>query len=459
VSISAAVIGIMTVVAANTRAAAADDAPPQAAVCVPQGDSGERVVDPLRLVRWAITTSNLSDQALDTNGDGDTLLSEKQLALTDPAYCDHPDRHCDAADAVAQRQIHQRLATFVRAEDGNYRFERIRRPDPAERDGAPYLSEQLEQPGSSFQVGETLAVPGRYVRVVCVDQPPAAVAEQERAPAARDGAAPGRLPIRTGFRLTGKLEDLGKDRSKLRAIAPAELSISGDLQQNQTTYFVDLFAGYEIELGQDDRTNFSAIPFFQFERRFNRTRTDIDKIGAGGKFLMTTVSERLGSTQFAVSPFYLTDTKGGRQIFTTQFRASPSLPERYGVPIGYAKEFGGLLWELDVDGLAETGRVFRATDTSGPLAPGEFLRTGGHLSLKLQGSEDTPLERLDLDLAYKYLYGITGPLEHFHRFDATLSYLLPGTERYRIGFSYTVGRADDTLQYQDFWSTVLGVRF
>jgi hypothetical protein len=85
VSISAALIGIIIVVPANTRAAKADDTPPQAAVCVPQGDSGERVVDPLRLVRWGIRTSNLSDQALDTNGNGDTLLAEKQLALTDPA--------------------------------------------------------------------------------------------------------------------------------------------------------------------------------------------------------------------------------------------------------------------------------------------------------------------------------------------------------------------------------------
>ena len=273
-------------------------------MCVSQGDGGERVVDPLRLVVWAIKASDLSDQALDTNGDGDTLLAEKQLALTDPAYCGHPERHCDAADAAAQKQIHQRLAAFVRAEDGNYRFERIRRPDHLERDRAPYLNEGLEQPGSSFQVGETLAVPARYVRVACLDRlpppvaeqgrPPTPVAEQERAPAA--DAAPGRLPIRTGFRLTGALADLGKDRSNLRAIAPAEFSISGDLQQKQTTYFVNLFAGYEIDLGQQDRSNFSAIPFFQFERRFNRTATDIDKIGGGAKFLMTTVSENLGAT-------------------------------------------------------------------------------------------------------------------------------------------------------------------
>jgi hypothetical protein len=456
---SAALIAIIIVLPANVRAAGADDDPPKAAICVPEEDSSGRVVDPLRLVRWALTTSNLSDQALDTNGDGDTLLSEKQLALADPAYCEHLEKHCDSADAVAQRQIHQRLATFVHAESVDYRFERIRRPDPAERDSAPYLNEEFEDPGSSFQVGETLAVPARYVRVVCLDRPPAAVAEQEGAPAASDGAAPGRLPIRTGFRLTGKLADLGRDRSKLRAIAPAEFSISGDLKQNQTTYLVNLFAGYEIDLGQDDRSNFSAIPFFQFERRFNRSETDIDKIGGGSKFLMTTVSENLGRTQLALSPFYLTDTKGDRQIFTAQFRGSPSLPERYGVPIGYAKEFAGLLWELDVDGLAETGHVFRARDTSGPLATGDFLRTGSRLSLRLQGSKGTLLEQFDLDLAYKYLYGITGPLEHFHRFDATLSYLLPGSERYRLAFNYTVGRADDTLQYQDFWSTVLGVRF
>jgi hypothetical protein len=134
-TLSAVFIGIIMAVPASARAAGEDD-PPQAAVCVPQGDSGERVVDPLRLVAWAIRTSDLSDHALDTNGDGDTLLAEKQLALTDPAYCRDPERRCDASDAAAQERIHQRLAAFVRAVDGNYRFERIRRPDQLERDRA-----------------------------------------------------------------------------------------------------------------------------------------------------------------------------------------------------------------------------------------------------------------------------------------------------------------------------------
>ena len=129
------------------------------------------------------------------------------------------------------------------------------------------------------------------------------------------------------------------------------------------------------------------------------------------------------------------------------------------MPIGWSRPFGGLLWQLDVDGLVETGHVFRARDTAGPLAPGDFLRTGGSVSLTLQGARGTLLERLSLDLANKYLYGFTGPLKHFNRFDATLSYLLPGSDRYRLGFSYTIGRSDDTLQYQDYWSTVLGVRF
>jgi hypothetical protein len=109
--------------------------------------------------------------------------------------------------------------------------------------------------------------------------------------------------------------------------------------------------------------------------------------------------------------------------------------------------------------VARTSWSFRARDTAGPLADGDFLRTGGALSLSVQGAHGTLLERLNLDLANKYLYGITGPLEHFNRFDATLSYLLPGSDRYRLGVNYTIGRSDDTLQYQDYWSTVLGVRF
>jgi hypothetical protein len=174
---------------------------------------------------------------------------------------------------------------------------------------------------------------------------------------------------------------------------------------------------------------------------------------------MATVWENLGRDELAVSPYYLTDTKGYRQILTTQVRFTPSLPERYGVPIGWSRTFGPLLWQIDLDGLVEAGHVFRARDTAGPLEAGDFLRTGGTLSLSVQGARGTLLERLNLDLANKYLYGLTGPLKHFNRFDATLSYLLPGSDRYRLGVSYTIGGADDTLQYQDYWSTVLGVRF
>ncbi|MEM7024689.1 MAG: hypothetical protein AAF637_19240 [Pseudomonadota bacterium] len=451
-----AAIAMLLLEPAISRAATPQNGPPKGAVCVAE-EGGGRAVDPLELVRWAIRTSEIRDQAIDANGDGDTLLAEKQLALTDPGYCGHPARGCSERDATAQRQIHARLAAFVREQDGNYQFERIRRPDQTERNEAPHLAEDLEQASSSFHVGETLAVPAVYVRVVCLEEPQRDVAQLESR-TAEDGS-PSKLPIRSGFRLTGSLDDLGKDRSTLGAVTPAQFSISGDLKKNQTTYLVNLFAGYQVELGQRKRNYFSAIPFFQFERRFNRREIEIDKIGGGGKFLATTVSENLGGNELAVSPYYLTDTKGDRQILTVQLRETPSLPERYGIPIGYAIEAGELLWQFGIDGLIEAGHVFRARNTEGPLAVGNFIRTGPRWSLNLQGTDGTLLDRLALNLAYKYLYGLTGPLDHFHRFDANLSYLLPGSESYKLGLSYTVGRVDDTLQEQQYWSTVLGVRF
>jgi len=429
---------------------------PQEAVCRPGDGEATRAVDPLALIRWAIEVSDLSDRVLDADDDGDTLLEEKQLALVDPFYCRRPEVACGEADTAAQQRIHDRLDGFVRAQGGRaYRFERIRRPDPVERNGAEFLAERYEVADRRFQLGETLGVPPEFVRIVCLERP--------APPASIAGALPQReepeLTWNSGLRLSGALDDLGKERAQLRAVRPAEFSIFSDVKDGVTTYHINLFAGYQIGLGRRDGTNYLAIPFIQYEEKFDQSDVDIEKIGAGSLFQATVVSRRLGRDEFAISPYFLTDKKASKEILTVRLRATPSLPEESGIPLGYSAEFGGLLWRFGVDALIETGDVLGIEDEDSPLAKGAFLRTGGRFGIDIQGAEGTLLEQFGLALSNKYLHGFVGAPNQINRFEASLSYRVPGSEHYNFSLSYQDGEVDDTLEDKAFWKTTLGVRF
>ena len=43
--------------------------------------------------------------------------------------------------------------------------------------------------------------------------------------------------------------------------------------------------------------------------------------------------------------------------------------------------------------------------------------------------------------------------------EVAFSYLFPDIENYRLTFSFTGGRDDDTLVEKAFWKTQIGVRF
>jgi len=119
----------------------------------------------------------------------------------------------------------------------------------------------------------------------------------------------------------------------------------------------------------------------------------------------------------------------------------------------------GVLWRFGVDALIETGEVLGIEDEDSPLEKGAFLRTGGRLGLNIQGAEDTLLEQFGLEVSHKYLHGFIGPPNNINRFEAALSYRVPGSENYKLSISYQDGRVDDTLEDKEFWKTTLGVRF
>jgi hypothetical protein len=419
-----------------------------------------RVVHPLYLIRELIAAGPVSDAALDANGDGDTLLIEKQLAFTQPNYCHaSPDRHCSPQDEQALLRLHRQLAEFARTEGGAwYVFERLKKPDPVDRAAVPALAEAFEVEGQPFQIGELLQVPPRFVRIDCREKP--------LAPQVASTPAPDAEPVRwehdpddnEGFRLTGTVDDLNKSRQRLTNVTPAQFSINSDLKARLTTYLIDAVAGYDFEFARGEQYDASLIPFILLNRLFNQTANEVNRLGAGLQLALEMQDSALGYGEVAATPQYVTDTNFRTKIGTLGFRWTPTLPQGASIPLGFFRPYGLVLGQLNVDVLSDIGHVFDPGGNPDLLDKDEFFRFGGRLGIRIRGAKGTLLEQIELDVSNRYLYNLDEPHD-VNYFQTSLSYLFPNVDNYKLSFSYTDGRTGDTLTDVQYWSTQLGIRF
>ncbi len=436
-------------------------------ICSPTVDPTLKTVDPLRLIRWLIAVSEVSDAALDADGDGDTLLEEKQLALVQPDYCTRDvGRACTPEDAETLARVQERLADFVERLGGtDYVFERIRRPSVEEWSEAAFLNPFLEVPGRRVQVAELLDVSGRFVKVYCTSpepEPPAQVAdvatpEIVEAPEKPDWIFNPRGA--DGLRLTSEIDDLNKDRDQLTAVRPAELSITADLDDDETRYQVKAIAGYNFEVERSDSFFTSTTPFFLIERFFNGASNEIDKLGLGVQEALRVEFLDGSSSEFAITPLYLTDSDFNTDIGILKLRWTPTLAPDSFLPIGFPKTLGPVSVQLSIDTLADIGQVFDDGGNSDLENESEFLRVGGRLGTQLRGGEDTWFKDIELDVSNRYLKSADGDIGDLYRLDVSISYLFSQAENYRLSFSYANGRTDDTLENTEYWKTQFGVRF
>ena len=440
---------------------------PAEQICTPGAEEDIRSLDPLRLIRWLIAISDIGDAALDADGDGDTLLVEKQLALVEPSYCTQDiGRACTAEEAETLARVQDRLADFVdRAGGPEYVFERVRRPTIEERIERDFLNPFYEVTGRRFQVAEVLDVERRFVQIYCT------APELEEAVVVADIPAPEIVdePEKPfwifnprdadGIRLTSAIDDLTKDRNQLGAVSPAELSITADLDDNETLYQVKAVLGYNFEVERSDLIFTSTIPFFLFERFFNGNENEIDKLGFGIQEAFNVLQPDRSGSEVAITPLYLTDSDFDTDIGVLKLRWTPTLAPDSTLPIGFPRTYGPLDIQLDIDALADFGRVFDdgGDDDLGDEA--EFFRLGGRLGVKFRGAEDTGFDHIELDVSNRYLRDIDGGDTGLYRLDLSISYLFSQSENYRLSVSYANGRSDDTLEQTEYWKTQFGVRF
>lgn len=472
-AINSCLLCLMIAVALAAPAAGAslptDDQPlfPTEEICSAGAESEIRSLDPLRLVRWLIAISKIGDAALDANGDGDTLLSEKQLALVQPGYCTRDiGRACTAEDAETLERIQDRLVDFVdRAGGPDYVFERLRRPTIEERVDAGFLNPFYEVTGRRFQVAEVLDVRKRFVEIYCTASEPVAPVSVADITAPEIVEEPERPHWifnprdADGLRLTSEIDDLTKDRGKLGAVRPAELSITADLEDDETLYQVRAVVGYNFEVERSDLIFTSTIPFLLVERFFNGEENEIDKLGFGLQEAFNILQPDQSGSELAITPLYLTDSDFDSDIGVLKLRWTPTLAPDSSLPIGFPRTFGPLSLQLDVDALSDFGRVFDDGGNDDLEDEAEFFRIGGRLGLQLRGAEDTGFDHIELDISNRYLKDIDGDNSDLYRLDVSISYLFSQSENYRLSISYANGRTDDTLEQTEYWKTQFGVRF
>lgn len=431
---------------------------PPSAVCVldRENEPPRRVVGAQLLVEWLLASDPISDRALDGNGDGDTLFHEKQVALAADRYCASPGHRCSAADVAAQSRLHETLVAFVQSEGGeDYTFERRRRPDPVDRADIPALAREYEVDGREYQIGEILVRGRPFVQIVCAEprRPVVAAGPVE-------SSRPWTLGLdQSGFRLTGKIDDLSKSRDRLRDVDPAEFSIVRDLEEEVTRYQVDAVAGYEVEVSRGDEFRVGLIPFGLFQRFFDGIRDTVDNVGAGLQVAAQFRAEDLGSSEVAVTPLLETDSDFDSLTGSLKFRWSPTLPPDAGLPVGFYEQYGPLVATIGLDALSEAGRIFDPGDRPDLSNQSDFFRVGGRLRFRVRGAQETLIEQFEIELSDRYFRDLIGEPENINLFESSFSYIFPGVENYRLSFTYSTGRAEQTLDQIDQWRTQLGVRF
>ncbi len=436
-------------------------------ICGANAEPDPRTLDPLRLIRWLIAVSDISDAAFDSDRNGDTLLREKQLALVQPNYCTADVRRsCTAEDAETLERVQERLADFVtRAGGPDYVFERLRRPTSEERAEASFLDEIHEVPDRQFQIAEVLDVTGRFVQIYCTTPDPDVPAFVADVDVPQIVEAP-EQPYwvfnprdADGLRLTSEIDDLNKDRNNLSAVRPAEFSITEDLDDDETLYQVDAVLGYNFEVERSDLIFTSTIPFLLFERFFDGSKNEIDKLGVGVQEAFSFLKPDRSGSEVAITPLYLTDSNLATKIGVLKFRWTPTLPSDSILPVGFPRTYGPLSLQFDVDALTDLGRVFDDGGNNDLDDEAEFFRVGGRLGVKFRGSEKTGLDHVELGISNRYLKNVDDNIGDLYRLDISISYLFSKAENYRLSFSYANGRTDDTLEDTEYWKTQFGIRF
>ncbi|MEL6964328.1 MAG: hypothetical protein AAFO01_16355 [Pseudomonadota bacterium] len=418
---------------------------PQAELCQNADHelSDRAIVSPQSLLAWLLNHYEVRDSILDANGDGNTLVEEKVRALTEEKYCSSTAKACTDDDQAMLDSARQQLRAFIAAKGGiGYEIERIGGTDRVTLQSIDVIRPR-----------DLLIQHNPTVQIRCTPLPVEEEALGDEAywheARERDG----------GFRLAGDVDNLNKSRGALGAVKAAQLSITGDLIEDETAYRINAVAGYAFQVDGGDDIVTTFIPFIEGERVTSGSTTQIDTLGAGFQQAATINWPGQLISEFAVTPVYRTDSNFDSQTGTMKFRWTPSFSPVTGIPLGFAHPFGPVELRFGLDFLADAGRVFVEGDGNNLDGEGTFFRLGNQASVQIRGAPKTLFRPFELQIANRYLHNVDTNLSDINQFDAAIAYIFPGSENYQLSFAYSNGRDENSLELYEFWQTQFGIRF
>jgi hypothetical protein len=104
------------------------------------------------------------------------------------------------------------------------------------------------------------------------------------------------------------------------------------------------------------------------------------------------------------------------------------------------------------------GEVFDDGGNDGLAEKGNFVRTGGRISMAASGSEGSGLENFEFTAGYIWLPNVSGPAIDIERFEVGVAYYFDDLRRFGVGLNYVDGNVDDTLEDVDYLEASLMFR-
>lgn len=415
---------------------------------MPDGSLGGREkVSNVLLLRTLFNTNwsvggRISEETLDTNFDGSVSKHERLRALTNEDYCDV--NSCTQSDGTALIELHTETEPFTLGLEA--------------KDYELILPKSLKNRWGEMTNGERLAYilksgeeSSQGVQILCQGE----IKRKSKKQFDYAKVVP-EIKVDYGFRLTGKRQDLARERDpkKIRLIAPARFVVTNDFGKKDRTWLVDGYAGYKFSwLSENSSGHF--VPFVNVvEKRSLKNGVVIDKLGVGVDALF---NSRLGKV--IAGTLYLTDSKADKELLTgSLIWTLPITSQFFGSfdPIG---DETGLEMKIEPRLLADAGHVVDRGNIS-KLVNGEtYARLGGGGRVQIRGTKESAFKDFLVDVDGKYLAGVAGSLDEFYRVTSSVNYFFPGQDHFSMGLSHTYGLQNETLQNEHVIEVTLGARF
>ena len=410
-------------------------------VCPAEGPPSTSV-EPAHVVYAVLDSLStpVSRGVFDTNQDGTETMRERLDAILDIGYCDGASKKlCIDDDAGALDDARQLLKSVLGRDIAT---ERRAMPSDADRAEWPLLADtEYGELAASLDEGK------RFFRLSCP------VITADATPVRKQASVTDR------FRLTGDIDSLSLPRGgpkKLRAITQAEVSYTANRIDDNETFHVSAYAGYDF--ARTPRRQF--IPFVGFEREQTRQSGPDDdgtsRISAG--FLYG--AQFKSSDTISVAPLYVVDRIHESRIASLRAAWTPGFLYHFdALPMGNPRPMGPVLARMDLQLRAQVGRVIDAGDSMELADTDDYFRLGPAFRLQLwPTAEHGLLSRLSADAAYRRFFRMSGP-EDVEWWGAGINYSIEPTDHVTIRYSYEQGEDEETLEKSRQWKLVFGVRF